>query len=216
LEQAASQKIIIIYAYHSASQFKDDFETIAATQVRMVFSAQPGSSTEHYLSAGFGTKKESAITFGNGKSQTTGGGISIGQQMTSLSVSRTETVSSSWNDQQSDNFSISEREVPVWGQNDTNALNDNPLAFAIGVTRREELVTLEPGMNRATAGGPPVPFHVLNQKAQHVHEMSPHTFLLDQEGKQRFIAASDDKDSQERNALLEKLWKAAERVRQAI
>lgn len=195
VDQCAALNIRLIFAYHAASQFGDDYETLANTQINLVFSAKPGTKTEHYLQAMFGTKKEYRMSVGMGKNRqrTQGWGANESSPIggTPLTPSwSSESTNESIANGEHKAFTITEHDVPAWTSDDTKWLNDNPLAAAGSFTPRDELTTsLNPGGNRIILGGPPFPFEEIDRVAELAYEPSVVTFLPGRSSHEKQISA---------------------------
>ena len=209
IEQCRALNIRVIAMAHSAQQFGDDYEILAQTQVSVFFSALPGSNTERYLQASFGTRTAYDFNFGRSESDNENSGFSVNSRGES-------TFSTNSGHTDGKNFGLSEhRDVSNWTSEDTKELNDNPLACVVRVNPRQEFATggLESGGNRVICVGPPIPFSEINRVALSVMEASPHTFLpgIDPEkNKPKQLVAAP-----ERELLLKKLQRAADKIRKS-
>lgn len=207
INQCRALGIRVIFMAHSAQQFGDDYEILAQTQISVFFSALPGSSSERYLQASFGTRTDYDLTFNQNEGEGEG-------ESTSINSDGVTTESTQRNSQNGRTFGITQRrDVPNWTSDDTKELNDNPLAGTIRVSPRQEFVVLDPGGNRLTCVGPPMPFSQINRMALSVTEDSPYTFLPGSD--QEKTKAKQIADAPEREPLLKKLQQAAERIRNA-
>jgi hypothetical protein len=225
VNKAAALNIRLVFAFQCASQFGDDeFENLVNTQISLVFSAKPGSKTERYLQASFGTKREYRIAtsigtnqqnqenWGEGRSDPIGGtGLEASHSSSHYGGSK---AAGSHKD-----FNITRDEVPAWSADDTKWLNDSPLVAAMSVTPREELTrfSLEPGGNRITLGGPPFPFEEIDRIAARAYEPSTVTFLPGSNSQPRHVLPPSGRTlmepSDERTRVLTELKALGTRIK---
>ena len=187
LEQLRHARIRLIHAYQDASQFGlTDYQAASATQVRVVFSARPGSEQERFLREDFGTEKKYEISFSQGKQQSNTSGTSDGESrpfggssLTAALGSRSTGSHEAVTDGINKGYSLTPREVPALSPDNIKDLNDDPSKCAITIAPRKGLLpaSLKKGGNLAIVAGPPMPFSEIDRLAEQACLPSPFTFL---------------------------------------
>jgi hypothetical protein len=187
LEELRHSRIRLIHAYQDASQFGPlEYQAASTTQVRLVFSARPGSEQERFLREDFGTKTIYEISFSHGKQKSNTNGWAEGESrpfggssLTAALGSRSSGINGSVTDGITKGYSLIPREVPALSPDKIQDLNDDPSKCAITITPRKGLLpkSLTKGGNLAIIGGPPMTFSDIDRVAEQACLPSPFTFL---------------------------------------
>jgi hypothetical protein len=165
IEQAASNGVVLIVVQHTLSQFgEDEWETMSMMQCRLIFGAVPGSSTDRHLQHLFGTRRDFLFGFnrGSGASHTHTFTESEGPTGGTVSISQSDAHS------RQAGSSLTEREIPAWGANDTLALNYDKELFVLQVSPGAEFAFFGDKAILCKRGGSHLSYDEMNRVTREV------------------------------------------------
>ncbi len=213
IEQAASNGVTLIIVQHNLDQFGEEWESLSMTQVRILFGAVAGASTDLHLQRLFGTKRDYLFGFNRcgGTSTTQTFTESEGPTGTSVSLANGSATS------RQAGCSLTERETPVWGPNETLALNYDRDRFVIQVSPGAEFSFFGDKAILCQRGGIHLNFDEINRLTGRVLADTTNKFLPGAAKPKLLNAPKLSPELQaKRSAWLAAFEKTAARVREAI
>jgi hypothetical protein len=210
-EQARSSGITLLLIYHGIEQMEDKWTSIAMTQVMFILGAVPGTKSEKFLQALFGTKIEYVFNFSAG-SVTRVESTSETISPTGSSITAGSSIS-----QNEGTCGFTARETFVWTPNDTLDLNNSRDRFVLRIS---------PGAGFSQYGPRPIicqvanrarNFEEINRLADDILKNTPNTILPgESKPKQISAPALTTELSTKRHQFLDTLNRAAARIRESI
>jgi hypothetical protein len=190
---------------------EDQWTSIAMTQVMFILGAVPGTKSEKFLQALFGTKTEYVFNFSAG-SVTRGESTSETISPTGSSITLGSSIA-----QNEGTCGFTARETFVWTPNDTLDLNNS---------RDRYVLRISPGAGFSQYGPRPIicqvanrarDFKEINRLAADILKNTPNT-ILPGESKPKQISTSEltTELSVKRHRFVEALNRAAARIRKAV